>query len=171
MLAFLRNYDAGPIAVRFPKKEFASFDLPAALKVADTKYNPFSAVSLAKGTQVLILSEGVFAAHALAARELLAKAKISAEVMDVRSLRPLPLAQILRALKGKKLLVTLENHGLTGGLADLLAAALRGQKTRPPHLALGYPEEVVPHGSIAEIEDMYGLSPAKIAARIGKAFR
>lgn len=170
MLAFLRNYNEGPIAVRFPKKEFASFDLGAALKAADTKYNPFSAVSLAKGTQVLILSEGVFAAHALAARDLLAKAKISAEVMDVRSLRPLPLAQIQRALKGKKLLVTLENHGLTGGLADLLDAALRGQKARPPHLALGYPEEIVPHGSIGEIEDMYGLSPAKIARKIAQAF-
>ena len=74
----------------------------------------------------------------------------------------------LRALKGKKLLVTLENHGLTGGLADLVDAALREQKARPPHLALGYPEEIVPHGSISDIENMYGLSPAKIAARIRK---
>ena len=65
--------------------------------------------------------------------------------------------------------LTLNYLQLTGGLADLLDAAMRAQKTKPPHLALGYPEEIVPHGSISDIEDLYGLSPAKIAKRIGQA--
>ncbi|MBL8033649.1 MAG: 1-deoxy-D-xylulose-5-phosphate synthase [Leptospiraceae bacterium] len=172
MLGFMQKYDAGPIAVRFPKKEFAPFDLKPVLKAGrDKAYNPFSAQLLAKGRDILILSEGVFAQHALKARELLMANGISAEVMDVRSLRPLPLGDITRALRGKKLLVTLENHGLTGGLADLVSAALRDKKIKIPQLAIGYPEEVVPHGSIADIEDLYGLSPAKLADRIRRASR
>ncbi|HNL54250.1 MAG TPA: transketolase C-terminal domain-containing protein [Turneriella sp.] len=91
--------------------------------------------------------------------------------MDLRCLRPLPVAQLLRALRGKKLLVTLENHGLTGGVGDLVGQALRQKGVAIRHLALGYPEEVVPHGSISDIEDIYGLTPQKIAAQIVRAMR
>lgn len=172
MLAFQLHYDAGPLAVRFPKKEFPAFDVAAALQSVKTaRYNPFRAEVLARGSQVLLLSEGVFAEKALGARALLHEHKISAEVMDVRSLKPLPIAQILRSLRGKKLLVTLENHGLTGGLGDLVGHALRNRGVAIQHLAIGYPDAVVPHGAIADIESLYGLTAEKIAAQVRKALR
>lgn len=172
MLAFMQNYTEAPIAVRFPKKEYPATDIALMLKsYKSAKYNPFSAELLAPGKQVLILSEGTFADKALATRDILAKLKVSAAVMDVRSVRPLPQAQILRVLKGKKLLVTLENHGLTGGLGDLLGRALRDSGESIKHLALGFPEEVVPHGSISDIEALYGLTPEKIAERIRKKLK
>lgn len=172
MLAFQLRYDAGPLAVRFPKKEFPAFAISAVLQSAKAaRYNPFMPEVLARGNQVLLLSEGVFAEKALAARELLQKHQISAEVMDVRSLKPLPLAAILRHLRGKKLLVTLENHGLTGGLGDLVGQALRNRGVLIHHLALGYPDTVVPHGAIADIEALYGLTAEKIAVQIQKALR
>ncbi len=172
MLAFMRTYDEHPIAVRFPKKEFAIFDIAALLKKKSTKpYNPFEAELLQPGSQVLLLSEGTFAAKALEVREILATKKISTAVMDVRALHPLPIAQILKSVKNKKLLVTIENHGLTGGLADLTAKALAKESVSVKHLAFGYPSEVVPHGSIAEIEEAYGLTPPKIAHEILKKLR
>jgi len=163
MLAFMRTYDSGPIAVRFPKREFAPIDIAAATKA---KYNPFKAQVLAAGKQVVILSEGVFAEKALAAREILAKKKITASVIDIRSLKPLPQTQIIAALKQKKLLVTLENHGVTGGLGDLVSALLRQKQVAIRHLALGYPDEVVHHGSIGDVEKQYNLTPEKIASQI-----
>lgn len=167
MLKFMAHYHTGPIAVRFPKKDFTAFDIAGHLKTqAKRHYNPFSAEVLARGKDVLILTEGVFAAKGLAVRELLGKKKIDAEIVDVRSLKPLPEAQIVRALKGKKLLVTLENHGLTGGLADLLRGLLARHNVHIRHLALGYPDEVVHHGTIADIEEQYGLMPAAIAKKI-----
>ncbi|AFM12938.1 1-deoxy-D-xylulose-5-phosphate synthase [Turneriella parva] len=172
MLAYLTHDSKGPIAVRFPKKEFAPFDLKAAIKAARAKnYNPFNAEKLAAGSQVLILSEGVFAEKALAAREILANAKISAEVVDVRSVHPLPMAQILRSLKGKKLLATLENHGVTGGLADLVSKQLREHGVQIRHEAFAFPDEVVPHGTIADIEKACGLTPEAIAARIRRSLK
>ncbi|MFZ5630826.1 MAG: 1-deoxy-D-xylulose-5-phosphate synthase [Spirochaetota bacterium] len=172
MLAFQRQYDAAPLAVRFPKKEYQPFDIAAFLKHATlSSYNPFTAEVLAPGKQVLLLSEGTFADKALAVRDLLQAQKISAEVMDLRCIRPLPVAQLVRALRDKKLLVTLENHGLTGGVGDLVGQALRQKNIAIRHLALGYPEEVVPHGSIADIEEIYGLTPQKIAAQIVRAVR
>lgn len=172
MLAYLTHDSKGPIAVRFPKKEFAPFDLKAAIKAARAKnYNPFNAEKLAAGSQVLILSEGVFAEKALAAREILANAKISAEVVDVRSVHPLPMAQILRSLKGKKLLATLENHGATGGLADLVSKQLREHGVQIRHEAFAFPDEVVPHGTIADIEKACGLTPEAIAARIRRSLK
>jgi len=172
MLAYLMHDSAGPVAVRFPKKEFAPFDLKAEIKSVRTKkYNPFSAERLADGSQVLILSEGVFAEKALAAREILAGAKISAEVIDVKAVHPLPMPQLLRALKGKKLLATIENHGATGGLADLVSKQLREHGVQIHHEAFAFPDEVVPHGSIADIEEACGLSPESIATRIRRSLR
>lgn len=170
MLAFMAHYNEGPIAVRFPKKEFSAFDIAAAAKKpGKAGYNPFFAEILARGKDVLILSEGVFAEKALAAREILLSSKITAEVMDVRSLKPLPSAQILKALKGKKLIVTLENHGLVGGLGDLTARLLRENDVAIRHRAMGFPDEVVHHGSISDIEKLYKLSPADIAATVKRA--
>ncbi len=172
MLAYAGHDNSGPIAIRFPKKDFEPFNLSAATRAARAKsYNPFAAEKLAPGSQVLILSEGVFAEKALLAREILQKQKISAEVMDVRSLRPLPTQQILRSAKGKKLIVTLENHGITGGLADLLSQQLRAHSISIAHEAFAFPDEVVPHGTIADIEDAYGLSSQKIALRIARRLK
>jgi 1-deoxy-D-xylulose-5-phosphate synthase len=172
MLAFQKDYEEAPLAVRFPKKEYTAFDVPTFLRSANLEsYDPFMAEVLARGKEILLLSEGVFAEKALAVRELLQAQKISAEVMDVRCVRPLPVAQLLRALRGKKLLVTLENHGLTGGMGDLVGHMLRQKGVAIRHLALGYPEEAVPHGSISDIEDIYGLTPQKIAAQILRAMR
>jgi 1-deoxy-D-xylulose-5-phosphate synthase len=172
MLAYVSRDNDGPVAVRFPKKEFEPFDLKAAIKAARLKgYNPFAAEKLAAGTQVLILSEGVFAEKALAAREILKRQKVSAEVLDVKSVHPLPMAQILRALKGKKLLATVENHGTTGGLADLVSRQLREHWVNIRHEAFAFPDEVVPHGTIADIEKSYGLTAEAIAARIARSLR
>lgn len=172
MLAYVSRDNDGPVAVRFPKKEFEPFDLKAAIKAARLKgYNPFAAEKLAAGTQVLILSEGVFAEKALAAREILKRQKVSAEVLDVKSVHPLPMAQILRALKGKKLLATVENHGTTGGLADLVSRQLREHRVNIRHEAFAFPDEVVPHGTIADIEKSYGLTAEAIAARIARSLR
>lgn len=167
MLAFQRNYTTAPLAVRFPKKEYAAFDVAAYLRHCDLpSYDPFSAEILARGKHILLLSEGTFADKALAVRDLLQARKISAEVMDLRCVHPIPVRQLVRALSGKKLLVTLENHGLTGGVGDLVGQALRREGITLRHLALGYPAEVVPHGSIADIEELYALTPEKIAAQI-----
>lgn len=172
MLAFAATYDAGPLAIRFPKKEFSPADPAAFLKKSARRgYNPFQAETLAAGKDVLILSEGVFAEKALAARELLQKNKIAAAVMDVRSLKPLPATQILKALKGKKLLITLENHGVVGGLGDLTARLLREHDIVIKHRALGFPDTVVHHGSIADTEKLCKLTPPDIAAVAVKALR
>ncbi|HRP68988.1 MAG TPA: transketolase C-terminal domain-containing protein, partial [Turneriella sp.] len=167
MLTFAAHYNESPLAIRFPKKEYALFDIAAVVQsAAKKKYNPFTAESLASGKDVLILSEGVFAAKALESRALLAKKKIAAAVLDVRSLKPLPTKQILNAVKNKKLIVTLENHGLVGGLGDLTARLLTERNIKIKHLALGYPDTVVAHGSIGEIEKQYGLTAEKIAESI-----
>ena len=171
MLAFMARYDEGPIAVRFPKKDFAIQDPAAALKKSAKAYNPFSGQVLARGKDVLILSEGVFAEKALAAREQLLKSKIAAEVIDVRSIKPLPAQQILKAAKGKKLIVTLENHGIVGGLGDLTSKLLREHDVLIKHRALGFPDEVVHHGSIADMEKLYGLTGEQVAQKILKEIK
>ena len=81
------------------------------------------------------------------------------------------MAQILRALKGKKLIATIENHGTTGGLADLLSRQLREHAVQIRHEAFAFPDEVVPHGTISDIEKACGLSGEAIAARIGRSLK
>jgi len=57
---------------------------------------------------------------ALEAASLLEASAIAATVLAVSSLRPFPAEEVLQAASGARLVVTVENHGVEGGLGSLV---------------------------------------------------
>lgn len=84
------------------------------------------------GADVAILVYGMLFREALAARELLEASGVSVRLVNLRTVKPIDERAIVRAAEETSLLVTLEDHFLTGGLFSIVAEILlRRQRTAP----------------------------------------
>lgn len=72
------------------------------------------------GGDVTILTYGFLLGEALRARTILESKGVSVRVINLRTLKPIDEEVIVRAAKETALLVTLEDHFLTGGLASIV---------------------------------------------------
>lgn len=85
---------------------------------------------ISKGTDVTILTYGLLFEQAMIAAEILKNEGLSAGLINMRSLKPVDEQAILDAVAESKLIVTLEDHFLTGGLYTIVAEVLlKHQKT------------------------------------------
>ena len=86
-----------------------------------TPFAPGVAEVLTEGSNVAILTYGCLVADVLDAAERLAKSGLSARVINMRTLKPIDEAAILKAARELPLVVTVEDHFQNGGLATMAA--------------------------------------------------
>jgi len=159
-LEFMRTYDAGPSAVRYPRDE-----VPASPQGAATP--PFElgrANCLGEGHELAILAYGHPAHAALAARARLAQGGRSIAVWDARFAKPIDV-ELLRTLVGTGVpILTVEDHHVAGGFgaAVLEACSDAGLPTDAIH-RLGLPDRFVHHGSRGDQLAEVGIDAAGIA--------
>jgi transketolase len=124
---------------------------------------------LREGDEVVLLTSGAIAANCLAAADILAKEGLRASVVSVPCLKPFDTDFVRRLAGNYRLMVTVEEHILRGGLHAAVLAALASCFAGPPVLGLGVPE---PSGKISTAGDWdsllasAGLAPHAIAQRI-----
>jgi transketolase len=121
--------DPGPCYVRFTSHP---------RHLAHAPFAPGRAEVLTEGDDVALLTYGFLLGEALKAQERLAKAGLSVRLVNLRSLKPVDEAAILDAARCR-LVVTLEDHLLTGGLYSIVAEVLlkHGRTARVAPLGLG----------------------------------
>ena len=112
------EYD-GPVYLRIGRS-----DVPT-ITEESTPFAIGKLLRLAEGDDVAILATGVMVAEALKARALLEAMHISARVVNVSTLKPLPTNAVLEEVVGVKGVVTAEEHSVIGGLGSAVACALR----------------------------------------------
>src|SRR4051812_36042341 len=122
-----------------------------------------------EGRDVVMLASGPVAANCLTAADALAKQGMSVSVASIPCLKPFNTEFIEQIVREFRIIVTVEEHVLRGGLHAAVAAMLASCRKRPLVLGLGIPE---PSGkiSIAGDRDMLlaraGLSPNAIAEQV-----
>ncbi len=113
-----------------------------------------------------MITYGTLLQNAMDAANILEKQEISAGVLRLMKVQPLPMDEILSQLSGVKHVVILEevssNCGIRESLAWEIQHAVPG--CRVDGLDLG--KEYVTHGSVDVLYENYGLSPEKIAKYI-----
>ncbi|MCU0817222.1 MAG: pyruvate dehydrogenase complex E1 component subunit beta [Cypionkella sp.] len=98
-----------------------SFEVP----VGDDFTIPFGKASIMRtGSDVTLVSFGIGVAHALAAAEELAKEGISAEVINLRTLRPIDYDTVLASVQKTNRCVTVEEGFPVASISDHLAATI-----------------------------------------------
>ena len=122
-------------------------------------------ITLRQGTDITIISNGMMVKQSLMAAEILESKGISASVVNMHTIKPLDLEAIDNAAK-TKLIVTIEEHNVIGGLGSAIAEYKSTLKNAPPHVILGLKDEFGTPGEYQYLLDKYGLTGEKIAKAI-----
>lgn len=117
-----------------------------------------------EGTDISIMACGVEVAHALKAAEELAAEGISAEVVNVMSVKPLDEETIIASAAKCGRVVTVEEHSVYGGMGSAVAELL-SEKHPVPVTRLGM-KTFGQSGTAAELLAYYGLDADGIAAHV-----
>ncbi|MFD4265002.1 1-deoxy-D-xylulose-5-phosphate synthase [Rhodococcus sp. NPDC058481] len=151
----------GPTALRFPKGAVAE-DIPAIERLGGT----VDVLRMPEGTgDVLIVAVGPFAEVALETAARLEQQGIRAAVVDPRWVLPVP--EALVALAGDfRMVVTVEDSGLHGGIGSSVSAALRRAGVDTPSRDVGVPQRFLDHASRDQILKELGLTAQDLARQI-----
>ena len=120
---------------------------------------------LTEGEDVLIVGCGILVYECLKAERLLRERDISCTVVNMHTIKPLDSEAILGRLN-HKLIVTVEEHNVMGGLGGGVAELLAGVSNKPPHMLMGIGDFVPLAGDYEYLLDVCGLSAVKIAKKI-----
>ena len=138
-------------------------------------YEPGSTFELGKGNvlceggDVLMIAAGTVLEDALGAAKALTESGVSVEVVDMFTLKPLDEELVLREAAGKRLVVTVENHSITGGLGSAVAELLAARPVHAPLLRVGVREQFGQVGSLKYLKRAYGLDAESIVAAVRAA--
>jgi 1-deoxy-D-xylulose-5-phosphate synthase len=161
-LAEALDIDDGPTALRFPKGDVGE-DIPALERRGDVDVLAVPAGGLY--TDVLLLGIGAFAKMALGVAKRLHNQGIGVTVIDPRWVLPVP--EVVREMALQhKLVVTMEDNGMAGGVASAVSAALRGAEIDIPCRDVGLPQEFYEHASRGEVLADLELTDQDVARRI-----
>jgi transketolase len=95
---------------------------------------------------------------------------VSAAVVDVHTIKPLDAAAVETACRATKLIVTVEEHGIVGGLGGAVAECRSALAGAPPHVILGLPDRFGKVADYAFLLQKYGLTAPALADRIFEAW-
>ncbi|GAA5106878.1 1-deoxy-D-xylulose-5-phosphate synthase [Nocardia iowensis] len=169
----------GPTAIRFPKGSVAD-DISAVerldgvdvLRLAagertgdEPALDGGGSVQAVRG-DVLLVAVGSFAEVALRAADLLETEGVSVTVIDPRWVLPVS-DTLVKLAENYRLVVTLEDGGLHGGIGSTVSARLRNSGLDIPTRDLGVPQQFLDHASRGEVHAELGLTAPDIARRIG----
>jgi len=151
----------GPVFVRLARD--------ASADVFDQEYRfvPGRTISLKEGGDVLLISTGPQSVRCLQAAELLQGQGISAGVLHVPSIKPVNKEEIVKAAEKVKLVVTVEEHSIYGGLGGLVAEILSEASPRRV-IRFGIEDRWGESAPNDYLLDAFRMSPARLSERIQK---
>ena len=119
--------------------------------------------TLAEGTDVAIIANGLCVAEALGARDILAREGISARVINMGTIKPLDEELVLKAARECKKIVTCEEHSVIGGLGEAVCAVVAEAGLACPVKRVGVQDVFGHSGPFTALLDEFGLTAPHIA--------
>ena len=151
------NY-VGPVYLRFGRLAVPN------IYDKSQKFELGRGIVLSEGKDVAIIATGLMVHEALAAREILANEGISAEIIDIHTIKPIDAELITAAAQKCGAVVTAEEHNIIGGLGSAVCETL--SETCPvPVLRVGVKDEFGRSGKVPPLMEMYGLTAAHIVEK------
>jgi len=125
-------------------------------------------IVMKEGTDVLVVANGVPVSESLKAAKALDLEGISAAVINMHTIRPIDDELLISMAKGKKLIVTVEEHSICGGLGTAVAEAAAEAGNMPRLVRLGMPDAFMKAGKHEFMNERCGLTAESIAAAVRK---
>ena len=153
----------GPVYLRFGR-----LAVPVINDREDYKFEIGKGVLLREGSDVTVIATGLCVAPALEAADKLAADGISAEVINIHTIKPLDEELILRSVKKTGKAVTVEEHSVIGGLGSAVCDCL-SEKMPSLVYKIGINDEYCVSGPAVKLLEKYGLDGSGIYEKV-KAF-
>ncbi len=161
-LEFAVNHD-GPVYIRL----FGGTGIPAVYS-QDYDFKMERGVRLQDGKDVQIIATGSMVLTAMQAADLLRANGVESSVTNMHTIKPLDSSEIDF---DKRLIVTLEEHSVIGGLGSAVAEFLSVYPQHPELLKLGVNDMFMPVGSYAYLLEQAGMTPEKVKEKIIKRLK
>lgn len=152
----------GPVYLRFGRPAVPNFT------PVDQKFEIGKAQHLVEGNQVTIFATGHMVWKALEAADLLEQKGISAEVINIHTIKPLDEEAVLKSVAKTRSVVTAEEHMMNGGLGDSIAQLLV-RKLPAPIEMIAVNDTFGESGKPEELLVKYGLDTPNIVNAALKA--
>ncbi len=121
---------------------------------------------LREGKDISLLAYGSTAAMSLEAAEQLAKENISAEVINLSTIKPLDIDCIKNSISKTQRVVTIEEHSIIGGLGSAIAEFILESQIRSQFYRIGIKNIFVEPGTREELLTKYGFTVENICKSI-----
>lgn len=123
---------------------------------------------ISTGKDITIIVYGMLFSQAMEAKEILEKQNLSVGLINLRTVKPIDEKAIIEASKNSKLIVTLEDHFLTGGLFSITAEIFLKNKIMSEVMPIALKDKWFKPVLLGEVLEYEGFTGEKIAERILK---
>ena len=159
-IAFAADFEA-PMAIRYPKTDAVRVlkEYREPIKLGKSEW-------IRRGSRVALLAIGTMVETAMEVEELLAKDGIDATVVNLRFAKPLDYEMLDEVLDYHRLIVTMEENVLSGGVGEHICRYVELHSTGVRVIACGIPDKFIHQGSIKELLEETGLDAQSIYQKI-----
>ncbi len=133
---------------------------------SDYEFKIGKSITLKEGKDIIIFSSGAILSETLLAANLLKDNGISAKVVNMHTIKPIDEEMIQNSIQDFKLIVSVEEHNIIGGLGSAISETLSKFKGSPALLSLGINDTYSKSGSYDFLKDYHGLTHKKILKNI-----
>ena len=148
-----------PVYLRFGRPKVPVFT------PADQKFEIGKAVKMNEGTDVTIVATGHLVWKAKLAIDQLADKGISAELLNIHTIKPLDEEAILASVAKTGCIVTAEEHQINGGLGESIAGVLARKNPKPIEM-VAVNDTFGESGTPDQLMTKYGLDTSDIIAKV-----
>jgi transketolase len=148
----------GPVYLRFGRPVVPVFTSP------DQKFEIGKAWMVSEGKDVSIFATGHLVWEAIQACAILEAKGISAEIINIHTIKPLDEKTILKSVRKTKCVVSCEEHQMNGGLGDAIAQTL-AKNFLAPQEYVAVDNSFGESGTPAQLMEKYGLNAATIVEK------
>lgn len=137
----------------------------------DFDYQIGKANILREGEDITIIATGMMVREALDAAELLSSQGVNCCVVDMHTIKPLDTLLLDKVMMASKLIVTVEEHTIIGGLGGAVAEYMAGKEKHPRLVRIGIGDVFGKLGDLRYCWQEHGLTAPQIADRITKELK
>ena len=154
----------GPVYLRFGRPKVANFT------PVDQTFEIGKGIQLQEGSDVTIVATGHLVWEALEAAKTLNEKGVSAEVINIHTIKPLDKDIILKSVAKTGAIVTAEEHNFLGGLGESVARVL-AENAPTPQEFIATQDTFGESGTPAQLMEKYGLNANAIVAASEKVIQ
>ena len=125
-----------------------------------------NSIELVKGEDITIFATGTMVYEALEAAKILNVKNIFPKVINIHTIKPLDRNDIVKHINKSKMIVTMEEHNIIGGLGSAIAEINSSIINSPKQIFIGLPDIYDNGGEYNDIKEKYGLRANLVAKQI-----